>query len=159
METHDFPVHTDRQFRISWIAYVLPLLGVATAATVSVAVSAHINFAIGSIVGLIGALPPGLGILTLRNTVFFTDEDGVWLYRGVFPWNRGVIGVKWRDLDDATYTANLWSWLFASYRIRIRHRFTKSNEFVVHHLAQGDQAAEYVNQRNLQMVRLHANQA
>ena len=54
-------------------------------------------------------------ILLVRSVHLYADSKGVWLYRGILPWNRGAVGVKWRDMEDAAFTSGFSSWLFNSY--------------------------------------------
>ena len=145
MELSQKPENTHESYRMAWTAYIRSL----------------IVFAVIVFVGLIfygnGAPKIGIGIwifalgllvmhiLSIRSVVLYTDDDGVWVFSGVFPWSRGVNGVKWRDLDDATYISGFWSWLFKSYTVRIGHRFTKSSEIILTHIAHGNVAVEHIN--------------
>lgn len=96
------------------------------------------------------ALVLSLGFLTyrvmmIRSFHLFYDGTGVWLSKGVFPWQKGVAGVKWRDIDEAVFFQGLWSWMFKSYTVRVGHRFTKSSELMMSHMARGHEAASTVN--------------
>ena len=55
----------------------------------------------------------------------------MWTYSGILPWKKGVSGVKWRDMDEATFVPGFWSWITGSYTVCIGHRFTKANEIVL----------------------------
>jgi hypothetical protein len=72
---------------------------------------------------------------------------------GILPWKRGVRGVKWRDMDDASYAGGFFAWVTRSYTVRIGHRFTRESEIVLHHIAGGRQAVETVNAIHQQMIR------
>ena len=91
--------------------------------------------------------------LTLRSFHLYFDDIGVWVYSGVLPWNKGVGGVKWRDLDEAVYFQSVGSWLFKSYSIRIGHRFTKSSEIVLSHWSRGHEAVMAINAEHQRLVR------
>ena len=54
-------------------------------------------------------------------------------------------GVKWRDLEDAVFFQNFFSWLFKSYTVRVGHRFTKTSEIVLPHIANGNRVVEHIN--------------
>ncbi|MBA5735453.1 hypothetical protein H3260_27010, partial [Escherichia coli] len=56
-----------------------------------------------------------------------------------------MTGVKWRDLDSATYFTGFVSWLTNSYTVRLEHRFTKANEILISHMAAGNKAVEEIN--------------
>jgi hypothetical protein len=107
----------------------------------------------GVIVALLIICGIAYKIMSLRAYHLYYDEMGVWLYSGILPWNKGVRGVKWRDLDDATYIRSLGSWLLKSYNIRIGHRFTRSNELVLKGIAHGDKAVVQINQRLQNLAR------
>nr|UVN18284.1 hypothetical protein pPsy0462c_00025 [Pseudomonas syringae] len=70
---------------------------------------------------------------------------------------RGSWCVKWRDIEDAMYYTGFFSWMFRSYTVRIGHRFTKTSEIFVYHLAQGHNAVEHIN--HMHQTMLQAEQA
>ena len=71
--------------------------------------------------------------LEIKSYQLYFNDTGVWVFSGILPWNKGVRGVKWRDLEDAVFVQSMGSWLFKSYTVRLGHRFTKSNEIVLTH--------------------------
>jgi len=89
-------------------------------------------------------------IALLRSVLLYVDDAGVWVASGVLPWKKGVTGVKWRDVDEATYAQGFWSWLTRSYMVRVGNRFTKSNEIVLANIGGGKHAVGLIN------ARLHA---
>lgn len=91
--------------------------------------------------------------LAVRSVQLYYDDLGVWVVAGVLPWQRGVRGVKWRDMDDAGYAGGFLAWITRSYTVRIGHRFTREGEIVLHHIASGRRAAETVNAIHQQMIR------
>jgi hypothetical protein len=99
------------------------------------------------------ALLVGYQFLQVRSVQLYYDDLGVWVVSGVLPWKRGVFGVKWRDMDDATYVNGFVSWVTRSYTVRIGHRFTRENEIVLHHIAGGRKAVETINALHQQMIR------
>lgn len=101
----------------------------------------------------VSTLAIGYRVLLIRSVQLYYDDVGVWLYSGVLPWARGVRGVKWRDMDDATYTPSFLSWLLRSWTIRVGHRFTKDAEIVLSSMARGREAATLINQRHEQLIR------
>ena len=84
-------------------------------------------------------------IICLRAMRLYTDQDGVWLQAGVMPWNRGITGVKWRDVSEATCNVGFFSWITKSYTVRVGHRFTNGAELVVPGVKRGDQATGHIN--------------
>lgn len=84
--------------------------------------------------------------IMLTNSVrLFTDENGVWMQAGVFPREKGVAGVQWRDLGQAGYTPGFASWALRSYDVRISHRFTTGSELFLRNVHRGNLAVEHVN--------------
>ena len=102
---------------------------------------------------LLSALFVGYRVLTIRSHRLYYDDVGVWLYSGVLPWSKGVSGVKWRDMDEATFVTGFWSWASKSYTIRISHRFTKASEIVLSSMARGNLAVGVVNARLQEKIR------
>jgi hypothetical protein len=147
-----------RVYRLSWLAYVNVILKLLAFIAVSVGIGwwalslAHteLTYQLGiaaSVAVLLVALAVCVyNILYLKSVRLYTDDIGVWLYRGILPWSKGVLGVKWRDMEDAMYYTGFFNWMFRSYRVRIGHRFTKTSEIFLNNLAQGHKAVEHINQ-------------
>jgi hypothetical protein len=95
----------------------------------------------------------GYRVLLIRSYQLYYDDVGVWLSSGILPWSKGVSGVKWRDMDEATFVPNFFSWLFKSYTIRIGHRFTKSSEIILTGMARGKDAVTTLNARHQELIR------
>lgn len=106
-----------------------------------------------AIVLALSALLVGYRVLQIRSYQLYYDDVGVWLSSGILPWSKGVTGVKWRDMDEATFTPGFFSWLFKSYTIRIGHRFTKTSEIVLTSMARGKDAVIALNARQQEMIR------
>lgn len=87
-----------------------------------------------------------------RSYVLYMDDSGIWLRRGVLPWSKGVVGVKWRDLDGALYFTGFVSWATNSYTVHLGHRFTKSSEIHISHMHAGKKAVETINGKHAQMI-------
>lgn len=102
------------------------------------------------------ALLVGYRFLLVRSVQLYYDDVGVWLYSGVLPWKKGVSGVKWRDMDEATFVNGFWSWATRSYTVRIRHRFTKDSEIVLTNIARGKDAVATINARLQELIRANA---
>jgi hypothetical protein len=68
------------------------------------------------------------------------------LFRGILPWNKGVAGVKWRDVEDAVFYTGFLSWAFNSHSLRVGHRFTKASEIFLGNVRHGRQAVEHINE-------------
>lgn len=152
-------------FKLSWLAYVSAVFSIMLFMAISVGISiwtlynaqSDAAFRLGmtiSVFVLVLSLSVCIyNVLFLRSVRVYTDNVGVWLYRGILPWSKGVRGVKWRDIEDAMYYTGFLSWMFRSHTVRIGHRFTKTSEIYVHHLAHGQNAVEHINQLHQSILR------
>ena len=106
----------------------------------------HISFMIITLVGVAAAIAWTVYSIALTRSVrLFIDETGVWMQSGVFPWQRGISGVQWRDLGQAGYTQGFLSWALRSYHIRISHRFTTDAEVYLRNVHHGNLVVEHIN--------------
>ena len=125
----------------SWTAYFLPA-AIILLVIASMVVFEYLVFGVFAIAVLITLM------LDLHSYELYMDEKGVWLYGGIFPWNKGSNGVKWRDLDEAVYYTGFLSWALRSYTIQISHRFTKDNEIRLTHMRRGHEAVKTINKEH-----------
>ena len=141
--------------RKSWTAYVgiairlLLLIGLGITALYWQSDYWHVI----ALILLVALLFIGYQLALLRSYRLYYDDMGVWIYSGVLPWKRGVAGVKWRDLDEATFHNSFWSWISHSYTIQLKHRFTKASEIVEANMANGKQVVITINQQHQQHIR------
>lgn len=140
----------------SWTAYVrvvivgIVLLFIITPLAWSASMVAGVVVLVASLTLVI------YQFLLLKSFHLYFDDIGIWVYSGILPWNKGVAGVKWRDLDEAVYFQSIGSWLFKSYSIRIGHRFTKSSEILLSHWWRGHDAVMAINGQHQELVRAGA---
>ena len=146
-------------FRLSWLAYVSEiwrfLVRFFVWGMLALAVSyglaaltkqAHREFNWVMLVGVgLAIAHTGYAIALKWSVRVFTDDAGVWMFSGIFPWEKGLRGVQWRDVGEAGYTQGLASWMFRSYSIRVSHRFTQGAELAVRNVHLGNLAVEHVN--------------
>ena len=138
----------------SWLAY----LGVFILAAVLFGLVLPLTFTYGNeiaagVVMAVSVLVVGYRFLLLRSVQLYYDDVGVWVFSGILPWKKGVAGVKWRDMDEATFEQGFWSWISRSYTIRIGHRFTKASEIRLTDIAGGKDAVATLNTRHQAMIR------
>lgn len=138
----------------SWIAY----LGVFALAAVLFGVVLPLTFSYGNeiaaaIVLALSAAIVGYRFMVLRSVQLYYDDVGVWMFSGVLPWKKGLAGVKWRDMDEATFEQGFWSWITRSYTIRVGHRFTKASEIRLTNIAGGKDAVGTLNAKQQAMIR------
>jgi len=63
-----------------------------------------------------------------------------------------VYGVKWQDLEEATFFTGFFSWLLKSYTVRVGHRFTKSNEIIVPNVRKGHETVVFINELHSRLL-------
>jgi hypothetical protein len=140
----------------SWIAYFGTLVLAALLFFVLLPLAFMWNEIAAGVVFVASALLVGYRLLLLRSVQLYYDDVGVWTYSGVLPWKKGVTGVKWRDMDEATFSPGFWSWISGSYTVRIGHRFTKANEIVLTNIARGKAAVATLNAYQQELIRTNA---
>jgi len=149
----DMPAQAQVIGRKSWLAY----FGVAVLAAILLGVLLPLAFLWNETAALCVLLGSGAilfyRVALLRSVQLYVDDAGVWVHAGVLPWKKGVTGVKWRDIDEATYAQGFWSWLTRSYMVRIGHRYTRTNEIVLSNIGGGKQAVATINARLQALVR------
>lgn len=139
------------EYRLSWVAFIQPFFVFLVLCLLSIFLVAVSDWL--CLVGVIGALTLFIyHVLLLRTVVLFTNSQGVWMFRGLLPWNKGVTGVKWRDLEEATFFMGFFSWAFNSYSIRVGHRFTRASELFISHVRFGKDAVIHINETHMRML-------
>jgi hypothetical protein len=137
----------------SWIAYFGTLALAALLFFGLLPLAFMWNEIAAAVVFVASALLVGYRLLLLRSVQLYYDDIGVWTYSGILPWKKGVSGVKWRDMDEASFEPGFWSWITGSYTIRIKHRFTKASEIVLTDIAGGKDAVGTLNARQQELIR------
>lgn len=154
METAVIEGGAINQYKLSWVAYLRPLFvaGFLSAGLYLFSLSAmHWGFLAGG--AAVIAINLVYQILLLRSVVLFVNEEGVWVYSGILPWNKGAGGVRWRDIEDAGYVPGFLGWILKAYTIRIGHRFTRGSEIVLRTVKNGNQAVEQINSLHGEFLR------
>jgi len=139
--------------RKAWTAYLWLGIFSALLLLIVVPVTFVMSVRVGSVTLILVIAFITYKVLLIRSYHLYTNSMGVWVYSGVLPWNKGVRGVKWRDLDEALYSQGLGSWLFKSHSLRLGHRFTRSSEILLSDMARGDKCAMAINAQHQQLVR------
>lgn len=137
----------------SWIAYAGTLLLALILFGGVLPLAFMWNEIAALVVLVVSAIWVGFRVLSLRSVQLYYDDIGIWLYQGILPWKKGVSGVKWRDMDEATFENGFWSWATRSYTVRIGHRFTKASEIVVTNIAGGKTAVATLNAEQQNHIR------
>jgi len=140
----------------SWTAYVGTFVLAVLLFFVALPLAFKYNTRAALVVLIGSALIVGYRFLSIRSVQLYYDEAGVWLASGILPWKKKLNGVKWRDMDEASYESNFWSWLFRSYTVRISQRYTQDTEIFASGMARGKDAVASVNARLQEMIPSHA---
>lgn len=149
--------HAHPVFRLSWVAYLRELWSFGVRLLVFTVIATLLSLGLDRFGGmqteawlpLLGVLPTiavtAYSVMFIKSVRLFTDETGVWMQSGVFPWEKGITGVQWRDVGQASYTQGFASWALRSYSVRVSHRFTTDSELYLRHVSHGNLAVEHVN--------------
>lgn len=142
----------NKTYYLHWVDYLIliPFLLIALllitlfVATLVEESSFSIPSFIGSLVFIAFSI---VGFLNRKVYKVYTDENGVWVSGGIFPWSKGTYGLNWRDISDAVYYTGFISWFLKSYKLVIQHRYTKSSELVLKNIKNGDQLVQEINKK------------
>ena len=146
------PSRNELNARKSWVAYIRIVLLAILLLLVAVPLSWSLHWIAGLFVLAGSALFIGYHILHLRSYELYFDDEGIWIYSGVFPWQRGVHGIKWRDVDGAYWRPTFLSWLFKSYSLGVKHRFEAYGGIHMDHVARGNEAVMKINARHGELI-------
>ena len=137
----------------SWLAYagVLALAVILFGVLLPLAFLWHEMAALAVLV--LSAMLVAYEFLLVRSVQLYVDDLGVWVHAGVLPWKNGVTGVKWRDMDEASFVNGFRSWATRSYTVRVGHRFTQDSEIVLTNIARGKEAVAIINARHQALIR------
>lgn len=147
-------------YRMSIMAYIRPVITFIILLLLSYALSQSKHFSVSVIGYLCIILSLAFffcRIAYIRTLKFYLNNDGVYLFSGIFPWTKGVVGTIWRDISDANYYTGFVSWATKSYRISVGHRFTKTNELSIPHVRNGNQAVIHINEKIKELARTGFN--
>ena len=145
MEFTEIPQDVSRSYCLSWTAYVRPVL-LLLAAWVFGAFCYRFGHWAAIGIWLVSLIWFALAAATLHSVVLYTNDAGVWVYRGIFPWSKGASGVRWRDIEIAEFYTGFKSWLFKSYSLSVHNRFSQQAEIMLGHVAQGHIAVQQINE-------------
>lgn len=144
--------------RISWLGYVQYivigiLLYLFAVSSVFSLISAGFGYALGEnkavantvffILTLLYLVGFGYVLYRTRQCKAFMDDEGVWFYCGLFPWTRGIRGVRWENFDQAQFRPGMFSWLFCTYTVYLNDRYGRT--VVIKNLFNGREWSGRVN--------------
>jgi hypothetical protein len=86
------------------------------------------------------------GIAAIRTTRLYCDDQGIWCFRGILPWKKGVAGLRWENLEKVGYEANFGAWFTQSYTITLYHRYTGASNIRLTQVWKGSAVVAKINQ-------------
>lgn len=136
------------QCRLSWTVYVRQLVMLALLWGVALGAQRYMPQWVLPVWGVVGLLSVVIvyTLCWLRTVRLVATPSGVWLYRGILPWRRGAVGIKWRDMEDAAFVPGFGSWLLNTYDIRVGNRFARSHDLVMNHAYGGREVVTRLNE-------------
>lgn len=139
-----------KYYKLSWVDYILPVIFIIIGLIILIGCfSSKWGLIISGVLIFIGVM----GILNRMVIRLYMNDRGVWIYSGLFPWDRGINGVRWEDLDSALYKTGFGAWVLKAYTIVISHRFTKDSEIIITNVHKGDQFISEVNDKVHEMAK------
>ena len=144
-----------KEYRVSWVGYfkfivvnfVLSFIGLSIVTSILTEILKPLVDKEAIILLFMIAMIAIL-ILEIKNTkskILIIDQDGVWKYSGIFPWNRGRNGISWEFIENAAYYAGFIPWATKSYTVIIRGGYRDLNEITVKYIKNGDDAVGFIN--------------
>jgi len=76
-------------------------------------------------------------IMLTKSVKFVINSNGVWVTKGILPWKKSCVGLRWPNIGIASFNNNLYTWLFKAYRISLDDRYTAKTELVANDIANG----------------------
>lgn len=133
--------------RVAWIAYVRPVFMLALLIFVALGAQRYMPQWALPVWGAAAVACAGLiyHICLLRTVCLYADETGVWLYRGLLPWRRGAMVIKWRDMEDAAFVSGFVGWLLNANTVRVGNRFDHRHDLVMPLARNGREVATQLN--------------
>lgn len=133
-------------YRVSWYGYISPVLSIRRFINWGIMLlpclivpPLVVIYAIVAVVKVI------LFLLQTRTIRLYANQEGIWLYQGLFPWQRSLAGVRWHNVDEATSRTGFISWLTRAYPVCITNRYTKDTEIYAFDIARGDEFVSRIN--------------
>lgn len=138
--------------RKSWVAYVRPLFWACIWAGVAPAVLWRHFPWIGLASIVLGAGAAVHRTLQLRSEVLWMDEYGVTLESGVFPWQRGELLVRWRDIETVGCGRTIMRWALNYSTVCVWQRYKDEPAMVATDMAGGAHVCSILNSAHLQWI-------
>ncbi len=132
---------TYKQWRVSWLAYMPHIVLFAGSSFLA---SRDIS-GLMSLAALVVTAYTVYKMIYLFRMRLYMDDKGVWLFRGVFPWNSGVYGINWSDFEDSVFYMGFFHWMSKSYPVALRTRFSQNPTVYTPSIYRGKTAVEEIN--------------
>lgn len=141
-----------RVYRASWVEYVKPMAthGAIIGALMwlsSYAWSASILWAfyVLAILAVMTGLILFYMLAHVHSTRIYANSEGVWMLRGVFPWEVQTFGIRWADAGEAVCSDGILAWLTGSYSVAVLNRHTKTADIWCSMIGEGHYFVGHIN--------------
>ena len=94
-------------------------------------------------------------VFSLLSCQLYYDATGVWFQSGLFPWDKGVVGLDWVDTQGCVCSVGFRSWVSRSYKLAIKHRFTNQSQLVLNDMSNGRNTCITINTLHQDFLRSH----
>lgn len=139
----------------SWLAYCATLVLAALLFFVALPLAFRWGDLAAAVVLALAALLVAYRLASSRSVVLYYDDAGVWVYRGVLPWRRRVVGLPWGEVGQASFEPGFWSWVTRSWTVQVSHRHSRVNVIFLTHIGGGKRAVATLNGRHQQWLQAH----
>lgn len=131
-------------FKLSWVVYLKQIIVYFIVAFIIMALKSFIG-SLAYILVVLWTIYLAIQIFANYVVKIYVDEQGVWIFSGIFPWNKGTYGLNWRDISDASYQTGFLSWALRSYTVTVGHRYTRDSHLVFANVANGKHLVYLIN--------------
>lgn len=139
-------------YRVSWVGYINSMLPYAVILGFLCAflwfapqMMGEWSYYIAGAVAAVWLVGLVYRFACIRAIKLFTTETGVWLSRGVFPWQKATSGVRWEEAGEAVAMTGVIAWATSAYHVGVMHRYTKKTELWATRIARGNEFVRHVN--------------
>lgn len=87
-----------------------------------------------------------LNFFNYTHKKLIIDDGGVYQLGGFYPWDNGAHGLEWEQIETAYFYDNFASWLFQSYTISLKRKFSDAHSAYFYDIHRGKTAAGEINE-------------
>lgn len=141
--------------RKSWVTYLRPGFWLLVWGGVAPALVWSHWLWLGLVSIAVGTAAAIYRILWLRSELLWMDEYGITHESGLFPWQRGKLRVRWRDIETIGCERGILQWALNFSTVVVWQRFTDTATLVATEMAGGARVCSVLNGVHLQWINDH----